>query len=314
MLEPLKLGTRGSPLALFQAHAVRHALARAHGWPDDNVSEFAQIVIIKTTGDRIQDRSLAEAGGKGLFAKELEEALFDRRIDLAVHSAKDLPSVLPDGLLLSACLEREDPRDAFLSPVTPTPWTLPQNAVIGTTAPRRAAQLLARRPDLQIVLFRGNVDTRLAKLDSGQVHGTLLALAGLKRLGLANRATAILEPGDMLPAAGQGVIALEQRADDVITHTLVQAIAHDQSFQALTAERAFLQVLDGSCRTPLAAYGQFSASGSFHLRGLALSPDGQKRFAGERLLDAPEMADFETAGQALGEGILAQAGRGFFQA
>jgi hydroxymethylbilane synthase len=267
----LRIGTRGSPLALAQARAVRDRLAAAHGWAPDAV----EIKTIRTSGDLIQDRPLADAGGKGLFTKEIEQALIDGGIDLAVHSAKDMPTVLPEGLVLAACLEREDVRDAFISRKAHALSELPAGSVVGTSSLRRQAQVRRLRPDLAVVNFRGNVETRLRKLDEGVADATLLALAGLKRLGLAQAATAILPVEEFLPAVGQGAIAIETRVADARVHDLLAAIDHADTRTALTAERAFLAVLDGSCRTPIAGHATVAAQ-TLQFRGLILRPDGSE--------------------------------------
>jgi hydroxymethylbilane synthase len=267
----LRIGTRGSPLALWQAHEVQARLAAAHGIAPDAIA----ITVIKTSGDIIQDRPLSEVGGKGLFTKEIEQALSDNRIDLAVHSSKDMPTVLPDGLMLAACLPREDVRDAFISRKAATLADLPLAAVVGTASLRRQAMVKRLRPDLQVVPFRGNVETRLKKLDDGVVDATLLALAGLKRLGRADAATSILDADSFLPAVGQGAIGIETRADDRRTRDLVAAIGDPDTLTALTTERAFLAVLDGSCRTPIAGHARV-AGGVLTFRGLILRPDGSE--------------------------------------
>lgn len=267
----LRIGTRGSPLALVQAHAVRDRLAAAHGWAPDAI----EIKAIRTSGDRIQDRPLADAGGKGLFTKEIEQALIDGAVDLAVHSAKDMPTVLPDGLMLAACLEREDVRDAFISRKAANLRALAAGSVVGTSSLRRQAQVRRLRPDLAVANFRGNVETRLRKLDEGLADATLLALAGLKRLGLAQAATAVLPVEEFLPAVGQGAIAIETRAADARVRDLVAAVDHADTSAALTAERAFLAVLDGSCRTPIAGHATLAAQ-SLQFRGLILRPDGSE--------------------------------------
>jgi len=267
----MRIGTRGSPLALAQAHAVRDRLAAAHGWP----AEAIEVRAIRTSGDLIQDRPLAEAGGKGLFTKEIEQALIDGAIDLAVHSAKDMPTILPGGLVLAACLEREDVRDAFISRKAKELRALPAGSVVGTSSLRRQAQVRRLRPDLAVVNFRGNVETRLRKLDQGVADATLLALAGLKRLGLARAATAILPVEEFLPAVGQGAIAIEARADDGRIRDLLAPIDHADTTTALAAERAFLAVLDGSCRTPIAGHAAVTEY-SVQFRGMILRPDGSE--------------------------------------
>jgi hydroxymethylbilane synthase len=298
-----RLGTRGSPLALAQAREARDRLAQAHGWP----AEAVAIEVIRTSGDRIRDRPLAEAGGKGLFTKELEEALLAGRIDAAVHSMKDMPTVLPDGLTIAATLPREDPRDAFLSPVARSPWDLPQGAVVGSSSLRRHAQLRHRRPDLRVVMFRGNVDTRLSKLAAGEVQATLLATAGLRRLGLADRITATLAPEEMLPAVAQGAICLEARANGPATDVLA-ALNDIPTATATAAERAFLAVLDGSCRTPIAGLA-LRQGDELWLRGELLTPDGTQRVAVERRGPA---ADALALGRDAGDEARRRAGPAFF--
>lgn len=233
-----------------------------------------EIVVLKTSGDRIQDRSLADAGGKGLFVKELEDALLKNEIDLAVHSMKDVPTVLPPGLVLSAFLEREDPSEAFFSHKAKSLAELPQGAKVGTSSVRRHAQVLRARPDLLVVLLRGNVDTRLKKLDDGEMDAIFLALAGLKRLGLQARATQVLNPADWLPSLGQGVIGIEIRETDTHAREIITQLNHKPTEIALTCERAFQNALDGSCRTPIAGLATISGDTlSFH--GEVLAPDGR---------------------------------------
>jgi hydroxymethylbilane synthase len=298
-----RLGTRGSPLALAQAREARDRLAAAHGWP----AEAVAIEVIRTSGDRIRDRPLAEVGGKGLFTKELEEALLDGRIDAAVHSMKDMPTVLPGGLAIVATLPREDPRDAFLSPVADAPAALPQGAIVGSSSLRRQAQLRHRRPDLQMVMFRGNVDTRLKKLAAGEVQATLLASAGLRRLGLADRITRLLEPEEMLPAVAQGAICLEARTGGRAAE-LLAALDDDPTSTATAAERAFLAVLDGSCRTPIAGLALLD-NGQVWLRGELLTPDGRLRVTVERRGAA---ADAGRLGREAGDEARRRAGPDFF--
>ena len=266
----LRIGTRGSPLALVQARTVRARLAAALGTGEEAI----ELVVIKTSGDRIQDRPLSEVGGKGLFTKEIEEALLDKRVDLAVHSSKDMPTVSQPGLALTACLEREDPRDVFVSHKAKRLQDLPQGAVLGTASLRRQAVAKRLRPDLKVVPLRGNVETRLRKLEAGEADATLLALAGLKRLGLESHATAIMSVDDFLPAVGQGAIGLEARADDARTRDVLARINHTDTFTALACERAFLAELDGSCKTPIAGHAVI-ANDSVHFRGLIARPDGK---------------------------------------
>jgi hydroxymethylbilane synthase len=275
----LRIGTRGSALALAQAAELRARLAAAH--PDLAAPDAVETVIIATTGDRVRDRSLAAIGGKRLFTKEIEEALGAGRIDLAVHSLKDLETVLPEGLTLAGHLPREDARDAFFSPVAACLAALPAGAVVGTSSPRRRAQLLHARPDLRIVPLRGNVETRLNKLASGVVDATLLAVAGVKRLGLAARITAILAPEEILPAVAQGAIGVEIRRDDTRTQRYVAAIDDAATSARVTAERAVLAALGGSCRTPAAALAEI-AGDMLHLRAMILRPDGSERLCTER--------------------------------
>jgi hydroxymethylbilane synthase len=269
----LRIGSRGSPLALIQARAVQSRLASAAGLDSGRI----EIVAIRTTGDAVQDRPLAEAGGKGLFTKEIEEALVAGKIDLAVHSSKDLPTLLPAGLLLAGFLPREDPRDAFISRKAKTLRELAPGAVVGTASPRREALVKRLRPDLKVVTLRGNVDTRLAKLDAGVVDATILAVAGLKRLGLLAEATAILDPDEFLPAVGQGAIGIETRADDAGTRALVAKVDDPDTAIALAAERAFLAVLDGSCRTPIGGHAEVNG-GNIRFRGVIVKPDGSEAF------------------------------------
>ena len=265
----LVIGTRASPLALAQARETQSRLGAALG----RDPAALPLSPMTTTGDAIQDRALAQAGGKGLFTKELDAALLSGAIDLAVHSAKDLPTALPDGLIIAGYLPREDPRDVFLSRLSETLVGLPAGAVVGSASLRRQAMVLRARPDLQVTLLRGNVGTRLAKLDAGQIGATLLALAGLKRLGLEHHATAILSVDEFLPAVGQGAIAIMTRAADAPTRDAIASIADPATGMALATERAFLAVLDGSCRTPIAGHAILDGS-IIRFRGIVLSPDG----------------------------------------
>ncbi len=267
---PLRIGTRGSPLALVQARTVRARLAAAMG-----VDEAAvELVIIRTSGDAIQDRPLAEVGGKGLFTKEIEEALLGGRIDLAVHSAKDMPTFSQPGLLLAACLEREDVRDVFISRKAGSLAELPQGATLGTASLRRQAIAKRARGDLRVLPLRGNVETRLRKLDAGEVDATILALAGMKRLGLTQHATKIMSTEEFLPAVGQGAIGIEARENDARTRELLARIDHADTSTALACERAFLAELDGSCKTPIGGHAEISGD-TIHFRGLLAHPDGE---------------------------------------
>src|SRR5262245_26273890 len=247
----IRIGTRGSPLALAQAREVQARLEAAHG-PGRLTFE---VCVIKTTGDRIQDRPLAEAGGKGLFTKEIEEALIAREVDIAVHSMKDMPTLLPPGLTLAAFLPREDVRDALISTKARSLSDLPGGAVVATSSLRRQAQVRHLRPDVKVVSMRGNVETRLRKLSEGVADATLLALAGLNRLGLADRAAAPVPVAEMLPAVAQGAIGVETRADDTAMAEALAPLNHQPTALAVTAERAFLAKLEGSCRMPIAALG-----------------------------------------------------------
>jgi hydroxymethylbilane synthase len=300
----LRIGTRGSPLALAQARQVRARLAAALGLDPERI----EVKTISTTGDMIRDRPLSELGGKGLFTKEIEEALLAGDVDLAVHSAKDMPTVLPGGLGIAAVLPREDARDAFISRKAATLRDLPRGAVVGTASLRRQALVKRLRPDLSVVPFRGNVETRLRKLDAGEVDATLLALAGLKRLGLAEAATALLAVDEFPPAVGQGIIALEARADDSKTLAVLAAVNHLDSLTALATERAFLAVLDGSCRTPIAGHAVISA-GRLHFRGLIAKPDGSEAFETQR---EGTVADAFALGEDAGRELKARAGADFF--
>ena len=298
----LRIGTRGSPLALAQAHETRERLMAAHGLAEDRF----EIVVIKTTGDAVQDRALSEIGGKGLFTKEIEEALLDGSIDIAVHSMKDMPTALPAGLELSTYLPREDVRDAFISRQYTSLDDLPKGAVVGTSSLRRRSQLLAHRPDLHVVEFRGNVQTRLRKLDEGVALASFLACAGLNRLGLSDIAHPIA-PEAMLPAVAQGAIGIEQRIGDKPISALLAPLDHAETRLQLAAERAFLAALDGSCRTPIAALATRSGD-LIQLRGEILRPDGSIRHAGAWDCQPEDAAKM---GHAAGEELKRRAGPGF---
>ncbi len=269
----LTLGTRGSPLALAQAHETVRRLAEAQRWPAERIA----LKVIRTSGDMIQDRPLAEFGGKGLFTKEIDIALIAGEIDLAVHSAKDLPTLVPDGIALAGFLPREDVRDALISAAAASIEDLPPGATLGAASLRRQAQALRLRPDLKVALLRGNVETRLMKAERGEIGATLLAMAGLKRLGLVHRARAALSLESFLPAVGQGAIALTARAGDERTLAALAAIADPATNAELAAERAYLAVLEGSCRTPIAGLARFEA-GRLRFRGEVLRTDGSERF------------------------------------
>lgn len=268
------IGTRGSPLALAQARMVSAALAAQAG-------TVVATEVIRTSGDQIQDRALSEAGGKGLFTKEIDEAQLAGHVDIAVHSAKDLPTSLPDGLVIAGYLPREDARDVLVCRAGTSIKALPHGARIGSASLRRQAQLLKLRPDLRPELLRGNVATRIARVREGAIDATVLALAGLKRLGLAHEANAILRLEEFLPAVGQGAIALLARAGDERAHAAIARFACRDTAAALAAERAFLTVLDGSCRTPIAGHA-WIGNGLLHLKGQVLVPDGSASAEGER--------------------------------
>ena len=302
--QPLKIGTRGSPLALVQAHETRARLAEAFDLP----LEAFEIVVIKVMGDLIQDRALKEIGGKGLFTREIEDALLDGSIDIAVHSMKDMPTQQPKGLILNTYLPREDVRDAFISLIPGGLADLPQGATVGTSSLRRKAQLLHRRPDLRIVEFRGNVQTRLRKLGDGVAHATFLAMAGLNRLNLADVPRQPIDPADMLPAVAQGAIGIERRLDDHRTADLLAAIHHGPTGQRLIAERSFLAALDGSCETPIGGLAELS-DGTLTLRGEILRVDGSQVLADG---GAAPIEDGALLGRELAQGLLAKAGPDFF--
>ncbi|MCK8483393.1 hydroxymethylbilane synthase [Aliiroseovarius sp. S2029] len=305
---PLKIGTRGSPLALAQAHETRRRLMAAFDLPE---AAF-EVVVIHTTGDDramiAADRALKEIGNKGLFTKEIEEAMLDGRIDIAVHSMKDMPTAQPDGLVLDCNLPREDTRDAFVSVKYSSIAELPMGAVVGTSSLRRKSQLLNRRPDLEVVEFRGNVQTRLKKLHDGVAEATFLAMAGLNRLGMDDVPKTPIPTEDMLNAVAQGAIGIERRADDMRAKEMLDAIHDTPTGQRLAAERAFLAALDGSCETPIAALATLDG-GTLTLRGEILRTDGSQSEAGQvsgPIADGPEM------GRALARELLSRVGDDFF--
>jgi hydroxymethylbilane synthase len=307
MRTELRIGTRGSPLALAQAHETRARLMAAHGLPEDAF----EVVAISTSGDRIQDRALAEAGGKGLFTKEIEEALLGGSIDIAVHSSKDMPTVLPDGLELSTFLPREDARDAFVGKAGAARiLDLPKGARVGSSSLRRQALIRRMRPDLEVVLFRGNVQTRLRKLEEGVADGTILALAGLKRLGLEHVATDLLDIETFPPAPGQGAIGIESRVGDGRVAAMLDAVHDAPTGWALACERAFLASLDGSCRTPIAGFASVT-DGWLVFRGMVLTPDG--RDAHEIGAEGPA-EDAIRLGRSAGDEVRIEAGPRFFEA
>jgi len=299
----LKIGTRGSPLALVQAHMVQAELARAHKIDIDDI----EIVQIVTSGDKIQDKSLALSGGKGLFTKEIEEALIDARVDLAVHSMKDVPTLSQPELMISCVLPREDVRDAFISDTASSLEDLPKGAVVGTASLRRQAQVKHLRPDLETVSFRGNVDTRLRKLKEGVVDATLLASAGLNRLGKSEEVRAFLSTDIFLPAVAQGAIGLEVRKSDEKTQKLLSPLNHPETEICISAERAFLRVMDGSCRTPIAAHAVIEG-GLLFIKGQILMPDGSLSFEHSASGDSTDAVQI---GESLGRDLREKAGPGF---
>ena len=299
----LRIGTRGSMLALAQAQLTQRLLAAAHGVAPERI----EIRVITTSGDKLTDRPLSEAGGKGLFSREIEAALAAGEIDLGVHSSKDLASWLPDGMVLAAFLEREDVRDAFVSLHYAGVEALPEGAKLGSSSIRRAAQMLRVRPDLEVVQFRGNVDTRLKKLEAGVADATLLAVAGLNRLGKQDKITAYLDPLDFLPAPAQGAIGIEIREADVRTAELVGVLNHAPTATTIAAERSLLATLDGSCRTPIGAFTELNGV-SCRLTAEILSPDGREFYRGSV---AGAAADAAKLGTQLGATLLEQAGPEF---
>jgi hydroxymethylbilane synthase len=304
-VRPLRIGTRGSAMALYQANLVRDRLIAAR--PELAATGMVEIVVIRTTGDRVQNRLLAEIGGKGLFTKEIEEALFDHRIDLAVHSLKDMETALPPGLHIACIPPRDDPRDALVSRDGMGLAALPRGATIGTASLRRRAQLLRHRGDLAILPIRGNVDTRLNKLAAGEVDGLVVALSGLVRLGREAAISEIVSPDIMLPAVGQGALAIEARADDADVREFLAPLHDAPSAACVSAERAMLAALDGSCRTPIAGFAELDG-GVLHLRAVLLSADGgaERRAEGTGPADDPE-----ALGREIGERLRRGAGPEF---
>jgi hydroxymethylbilane synthase len=300
---PLLIGTRGSPLALWQARHVRSLLMAAQGLGEGDI----ELSVITTSGDRIKDKPLREFGGKGLFTKEIDEALLSGAIDLAVHSMKDLPTVLPDEIVIAAVLPRADVRDAFISTKAPSLAELPKGSVVGTSSLRRAAQVRRVRPDLRVTDLRGNVETRLRKIREGAADATLLAVAGLERLGLTSQATSILSTDEMLPAVAQGAIGVAARNDDQRTRALLAPLNDARSATSVACERAFLARLDGSCKTPIAGLAEID-DGVLRFRGLILAPDGSEWHDIE-LTGGAEHA--RSLGTDAGDELLARAGSDF---
>ena len=301
---PLRIGTRGSPLALAQAYETRERLSAAFNLPLDSF----EIVVIKTTGDKVVNRPLKEIGGKGLFTKEIEEALQEESIDIAVHSMKDMPVYQPKGLVLDTFLPREDVRDAFISRVHKGLADIPQGATVGTSSLRRKAQLMSKRPDLKVVEFRGNVQTRLKKLDDGVAECTFLAVAGLNRLNMKDIITTAISPEEMLPAVAQGAIGIERRENDIRIATMLEAIHNSKTGLLLSAERAFLEALDGSCETPIAGLAELS-NGNLRFRGEILRPDGSEVFSDEQVASKE---DATLMGVEMAKKLLSKAGSNFF--
>ena len=301
---PLRIGTRGSPLALAQAYETRERLSIAYGLSLDSF----EIVVIKTTGDKVLDRPLKEIGGKGLFTKEIEEALLQESIDIAVHSMKDMPVQQPNGLILDTFLPREDVRDAFVSRIHTSLADIPQGATVGTSSLRRKAQIMSKRPDLKIVEFRGNVQTRLKKLDDGVAECTFLAVAGLNRLKMEDIITAPISTDEMLPAVAQGAIGIERREKDIKVATMLEAIHNSATGLLLSAERAFLEALDGSCETPIAGLAEFKNE-NIRFRGEILKTDGSEVFSDEQVVSKE---DATLVGIEMAQKLLSQAGNDFF--
>jgi len=306
---PLRIGTRGSPLALAQAYETRKRLQEQ--FPELNQDGAIEIVVMKTQGDMILDKSLMELGGKGLFTKELDVALLSNQVDICVHSMKDVPTWLPDGTILPCNLPREDTNDAFISgnPNIKRISDLPDGAVIGTASLRRQAQLLAKNPTFKCVNFRGNVQTRLRKLDDGVVDATLLAIAGLKRMNMDGCATSVLDWEEMLPAVAQGAIGIQCRSDDERSLKYINALNHPETKYCVDCERGFLEALDGNCKTPIAGQARI-VDGKIKFRGLIAMPDGSKKF--EISADG-EVSEAKEIGRKAGEELKRRAGERFFQ-
>lgn len=304
-IKPFRIGTRGSPLALAQARETREWLMAAHDLPEDAF----EIVVLSTQGDRITDRPLSQIGGKGLFTAELEERLLAGELDFAVHSAKDMSTMLPTGLEIAAYLPREDIRDAFVGRSAARLMDLPQGAMVGTASLRRQALVRMLRPDLNVKIFRGLVDTRLRKLADGDADATLLAYAGLKRLGKPEVATDILDPADFPPAPAQGAICIEARFGDQRIEELLAPINHGPTYAAVSCERAFLEVLDGSCRTPIAGYATVEGE-NIRFSGMILTPDGATH---HKISASGPLSRSRDIGRQAGHDIKAEAGPDFFK-
>lgn len=306
--KPLRIGTRGSPLALWQAHCVADLLRGLD--PSLAEPDAIKVVEITTTGDRVQDRLLSEIGGKGLFAKEIQEAMLSDEIDIAVHSMKDVETVLPDGFVIAAVLERADPRDAWITLNGQTLDDLPAGSKVGTASLRRRSQILARRPDLEVIPFRGNVGTRLAKLADGLADATLLAKAGLDRLGMSDKITTALDVDVMTPAAAQGAVGIEVLQKNEALAAALSRIEHRDTAITVAAERALLGALDGSCRTPIGAYATLDGAGGLSLVGLLADEDGRKIW---RTARTGAIADAEKIGLDAGAELRAEGDASLFQ-
>ena len=301
----IKIGTRGSPLALWQANTVKDLLLAQHNLDPQQI----EICPIKTSGDKIQDKDLKTVGGKGLFTKEIEEHLLEKDVDIAVHSMKDMPTILPAGLEITCYLERADVRDAFLSYKAKDLQSLPENAVLGTSSLRRQAQIKKLRPDLEVVSYRGNVETRLQKLKDGVVDATLLASAGLTRLGQKDLITSYIEVDEMLPAVAQGAIGIEHREDDMAVKELLDPINHQETELCVKTERSFLARLDGSCQTPIAGLAELISGNKVAFRGEILKPDGTETYNGAGEADRSEAQNLAVE---IADQLLKEAGPGFF--
>ncbi len=302
----IRIGTRGSPLALAQANEVRRRLAAAHA--ELAAADAVEIVVIRTSGDRLQQGTLAESGGKGLFTKEIEEALLDGSVDIAVHSMKDVPTWFPEGLVIDCVLPREDPRDALISPKATRIAEIAKGAIVGTASLRRKAMLLHARPDLNVVNFRGNVDTRIARLAAGEADATFLAMAGLNRLGRSGVGATPISADEMLPAVCQGIVGIERRADDGRAADWLAALDHSETAQRAAAERALLAGLDGSCRTPIAALAEV-AGARLTFRAAVVRTDGSELLETER---AGPVSDAAAMGADAADELRRRAGPGFF--
>jgi len=306
---PLRIGTRGSPLALAQAYETRRRLQES--FPELQGDGAIEICVLKTQGDMILDKSLMELGGKGLFTKELDTALLGNEVDICVHSMKDVPTWLPDGTVLPCNLPREDTNDAFIykDGSVKTIEDLPDSSVIGTASLRRQAQLMAKNPTLKCVNFRGNVQTRLRKLDDGVVDATLLAIAGLKRMDMDGCATSVLDWDEMLPAVAQGAIGIQCRSDDTRSLKYLDALNHPETKACVDCERAFLEALDGNCKTPIAGQARI-IDGQIQFRGLIAMPDGSLKY---ETSSSGAVEDAKTIGLKAGEELKAEAGDKFFE-